>query len=129
MQSAFEGIKAFAEAREPVWQAAQSKPIESPCNAWSKGIEPTARSGTRISPIKKSAKKKENTTAKQIADHLNILVFFSLLTFSRLFGSSRVIGILDNVQEPRRHHFRLFFGKRSDFHGRPFIGVLRSRVH
>ena len=71
MQSAFEGIKAFAEAREPVWQAAQSKPIESPCNAWSKGIEPTARSGTRGSPIKKSAKKNAKTTQNTSVAILN----------------------------------------------------------
>jgi hypothetical protein len=90
MQSAFEGINALARAFAPEWQAAQSMPMESPWRAWSKGISPAAYSGTRGSPIKKSAKKKENTTAKQIADHLKILVFFpfSFLTFSRLSSVS-----------------------------------------
>ena len=46
-----------------------------------------------------------------------------------LLGSPRVIGVLEDVQEPRRHHFRLFFGERGNFHGRPLVRVLRSRVH
>ena len=46
-----------------------------------------------------------------------------------LLGSPRVIGVLEDVQEPRRHHFCLILGKRSDFHGGPLVGVLRSRVH